>query len=230
MLTAVPFFFLPQKHWFEGYRIESQNGNQIGLEMDLQNLIRALRSAAAADEITVKLAKKGVPVLTFDIATPLGPILQDVPVSVLSAARLAECVEPVIESVCGFTLPTLTRLHAFIERMRGLGNRIELLATVGERHSELCVQMLTDNVSVATSYQKLARAGMVGDEESVSELEVEKFSASVDLRNLRCALFGHQLAPKHALCFILKTCVMVHLMGDGDGSADVSYYIPKFFD
>lgn len=196
--------------------------------MDFQNLIRALRSAAAADEIVVKLAKKGVPVLTFDISTPLGPILQDVPVTILSAVRLAECGEPGIEVVRGFTLPTLVKLHSVVEHMRGLGTRLELRASVGEHHGSLCVQMLTDNVSVATTYEKLPRALMSSDD--VPGPEVQEFSATVDVRNLRCALFGHQVVPKHALCFILKTCVMIHLMGDGDGSASISYYVPRLLD
>jgi hypothetical protein len=200
--------------------------------MDLQNLIRALRSAAAADDVLVKLAKKGVPVLTFEIRTHLGPIMQDVPVTVMSAARLAECVEPEVESgVRGFTLPTLTRLHSVVERMRGLGTRLELQAEVGERFASLSVQMLTDNVSVATTYRQLPRASMM-DTSGVADPDGSRevaFEATVDLKNLRCALFGHQVQPKHGICFILRHCVLVHLMGDGDGAVDVSYYIPKLF-
>lgn len=198
--------------------------------MDLQNLIRALRSAAAADEVHVKLAKKGVPVLTFEIRTHLGPIMQDVPVTVMSAGRLADCVEPSVESgVRGFTLPALARLHGFVERMRGLGSRLELHAKIGERFGNLSVQMLNENVSIATEYQRLPRASM-GDEDGAAPGDAEdvvRLECTVDLKNLRCALFGHMLQPKHGMCFILKHSVLVHLMGDGDQAVDVSYFIPQ---
>jgi Hus1-like protein len=200
--------------------------------MDLQNLIRALRSAAAADEVHVKLAKKGVPVLTFEIRTHLGPIMQDVPVTVMSAARLAECIEPEVETgVRGFTLPNLTRLYSVVERMKGLGTRLQLVAGIGERFASLAVQMLTDNVSVSTKYEHLPRASMMdanGNMDTDGDTKVGS-EGMVDLKNLRCALFGHQIQPKHAICFILRHCVLVHLMGDGRGSVDISYYIPKLF-
>lgn len=200
--------------------------------MDLQNLIRALRSAACADEVHVKLAKKGVPVLTFEIRTHLGPIMQDVPVTVMSAARLAECVEPEIEiEVRGFTLPNLSRLYTVVERMKGLGTRLELYAEVGERFASLAVQMLTDNVSVSTTYEKLPRASMMannGDTDADGDKTVGS-QGTVDLKNLRCTLFGHQIQPKHAICFILRHCVLVHLMGDGPSSVNISYYVPKVF-
>lgn len=198
--------------------------------MDLQNLIRALRSAAAADEVHVKLAKKGVPVLTFEIRTCLGPIMQDVPVTVMSAGRLADCVEPTIESgVRGFTLPALGRLYGSVDRMRGLGTRLELHAKIGDRFGNLSVQMLNENVSIATEYQRLPRASM-GDEEGVvpeSEDDVVRLECTVDLKNLKSALHGHTLQPKHGMCFILKHSVLIHLMGDGARAADVSYFIPR---
>lgn len=227
--SVAAFAQLKQTEWFEGYRIESQNGNEIGLEMDLQNLTRALRSASSADEVHVKLAKKGVPVLTFEIRTHLGPIMQDVPVTVMSAARLAECREPEVETrVRGFTLPNLSRLYNVVERMKGLGTRMELLAEIGERFASLAVQMLTDNVSVSTVYEKLPIASMSFETETAESPgeELVQSDCTVDLKNLRGALYGYQIQPKHGICFILRNCVLVHLMGDGSSSADISYYIP----
>lgn len=189
----------------------------------------SLRSASAADEVVVKLAKKGVPVLTFEIRTHLGPIMQDVPVTVLSAVRLAECCEPEVETdVGGFTLPTLTRLHSVVERMKGLGTRLELEASIGERHAVLSIHMLTDSVSVSTTYRQLPRANMMdgtGSAAAVAQPENGPHKATMDLKNFSKSLYGHLIQPKHAICFILRHCVLVHLMGND--SMDVSYYIPR---
>ncbi len=186
----------------------------------------SLRSGSAADEILVKLSKKGGPVLTFEIRTPLGPILQDVPVSVLSAIRLAECCEPENESVTGFTLPPLAKLHTVIDRMKGLGNDLEIDAEIGEEKADLSLGVHTDMVNVATMYKDLNRATFGA--EGQSELEPEAFErrkAVVDRRNFSRCLYGHQLQPKHAICFVFQNSVMVHLMGSW--GVTVTYYIPK---
>lgn len=228
--SVAAFALFKRSEWFEGYRIESQNANQIGLEMDVGNLVRALRSAAAADDVLVKLAKKGVPVLTFDIRTHLGPILQDVPVAVLGAQRLAEYCEPENEYIKGFTLPPLAKLHSVVDRMKGLGTDLELRAVLGEHKADLSLSVNTDNVAVSTTYKDLALASydtapedpLLAPEPAVAETTV---GATVDLRNFSRSLYGHQVQPRHAICFIHANCVMVHLMGTWD--VGLTYYIPR---
>lgn len=183
-----------------------------------------MRSAAAADEVTAKLSKKGVPVLTFEINTPMGPILQDIPVTVLSAVRLSECCEPAFESVVGFTLPALGKLYSLVDRLKGVGVMVEINATIGAKAATMSLKVLTDVVSVTTTYKDLARAQMAEAEENPEiENEEEIAQATVDLRHLSRAFYAHQVAPKHALCFLTSHCVLVHLMA---GDANVSYYIP----
>lgn len=174
----------------------------------------------------MKLSKKGGPVLTFEIRTPLGPILQDVPVSVLSAIRLAECCEPENESVTGFTLPPLGKLHAVIERMKGLGNDLEIDALVGEEHAELSLGVHTDMVTVETKYSNLNRASFGAEGQSeVDCADTVRRRAVVDRRNFSRCMYGHQLQPKHAICFVFQNSVMIHLM-EAMG-VQVSFYLPK---
>lgn len=216
--------------WFESYRIESQNNNQIGLDMDIQNLLRALRSASAADQIQIKLAKKGVPVLTFEIATPLGPILQDIPVVVLSAVRLAEFQEPQQDCIKGFTLPPLAKLHNTVDKMKGLSNSLQLHANLFDEHAILTLTVKTDTASVSTKYTDLSLASYDAAD-SNDHYQIEQASvgrnqhAMVDLRNFSRTLFGHQMQPNHGLCFIHPSHVMIHLMGPWDAS--ITYYIPR---
>lgn len=164
------FTTLKRVDWFESYRIESHNSNQIGLELDMRNLSRALRSASSADVIVIKLTKKGVPVLAFEIMTALGPIKQEIPVMVLSAARLAEFQEPQHTKCKGVALPPLVKLHAMIERMKALSQtltiRINFAASSGGggtrgQQQDCCrlkMKVGTDMVGVSTTYTGLSAA------------------------------------------------------------------------
>lgn len=219
-----------RSEWFESYRIESQNDNQIGLEMDVQNLLRALRSAAAADEILMKLSKKGVPVLTFEIRTPLGPILQDIPVIVLSKVRLAEFEEPSYENVRGFTLPSLASLHTVVDRMKGLSNELQIKALLSEQKASLTLRVLSDSVSVSTTYADLSPVSYDGDEQSrpvpsQDDSVNATVEATVELKSFSKSLYGHQVQPRHAICCVLPSCVMVHLIIPWD--VLMTYYLPR---
>lgn len=163
------FTTLKRVDWFESYRIESHNANQIGLELDMRNLSRALRSASSADVIVIKLTKKGVPVLAFEIMTALGPIKQEIPVMVLSAARLAEFQEPQHTKCKGVALPPLVKLHAMIERMKALSQtltiRINFASSGGgggrQQQEDCCrlkMKVATDMVGVSTTYTGLSAA------------------------------------------------------------------------
>lgn len=176
----------------------------------------------------MKLAKKGGPVLTFEIRTPLGPILQDVPVGVLSAVRLQGCSEPDNESVLGFTLPPLARLHAAVENMRSISDELHIRADIGPEKAVLALDVRTDMVRVSSKYNELNRAsfGAEGQTE-VDADDDEQFQACVDRRNFSRCLHGYQLEPKHAICFMFQNSVMVHLMGGWD--VTLTYYMPKRF-
>ncbi len=55
---------------FENYRVESANDNQIYMELQAENLLKALKSAEHANDAVLKLTKKdALPVLSFAITT-----------------------------------------------------------------------------------------------------------------------------------------------------------------
>ncbi|CAN8070810.1 unnamed protein product [Agarophyton chilense] len=227
--SVAAFAHFTRTEWFQSYRIESQNANQIGLEMDMQNFLGALRSASAADHITIKLAKKRVPVLTFEMITALGPIMQDIPVVVLSAIRLSEYQPPEHDKITGFALPALSKIHALVDRMKVLCNTLRLQATLEEDRAKLLLGIDTDTVSISATFTDLSIASYE-DDESIQEQRETPASgqeALVDLRNFSRCLFGHQAQPLHATCFIHPHYVMVHLTVSADVS--ISYYIPRKF-
>ena len=60
--------FLFQSNFFDEYRIEGKDEtNNIYLELMPENLTRAMKSAASAQAVKIKLAKKHTPCLTFEI-------------------------------------------------------------------------------------------------------------------------------------------------------------------
>lgn len=225
--SQATFAVLKRADWFESYRIESQNANQIGLEFHMLNFIRALRSAAAADLVLIKLTKKGVPVLTFEIYTPLGPILQDVPVTVLSAVRLAEFHEPQHDQARGLTLPPLSKLHTLVDRMKGLSHTLHLHVHLLPEKATLSLRAITDTVSVSTTYSDLVVADYDFEESQQANISTneQQIDAIIDVKNLTRCLYGHQVHPTHALLFIHPSCVMVHLMLPHD--VTITHFIPR---
>ncbi|PXF46435.1 Checkpoint protein hus1-like [Gracilariopsis chorda] len=226
--SVAAYAHFARSDWFQSYRIESQNANQIGLEMDMQNLLRALRSATAADHILIKLAKKGVPVLAFEMMTPLGPIMQDIPVVVLSAIRLSEYQPPDHDRVSGFALPPLAKIHTLVDRMKVLCNSLHLKAILYDDRAKLSLGIDTDTASISAMFTDLSIASYEDDEshqEQQRSTPIPEVEAVVDLRNFSRCLFGHQAQPLHATCFIHSHYVMVHLTVSSDIS--ISYYIPR---
>eukprot|EP01052_Picozoa_sp_SAG31_P020260 SAG31_NODE_1515_length_8037_cov_2.470773_3_plen_117_part_00 len=77
-----------QGHWFDEYTINSQAEDNIFLEMKLENLAMAIKSADRADRIEMKLARKPTPCLLFEIRTMSTTIAQCLPVTVLTKRQV----------------------------------------------------------------------------------------------------------------------------------------------
>ncbi|OSX68281.1 hypothetical protein BU14_3090s0001, partial [Porphyra umbilicalis] len=220
-LTSVGgYAILDRDHWFESYRIESQNENQIGLQMEVANLTKTLQSALSAQDVLVKLAKKGVPVLTFEITTALGVIMQDVPVYVLTPAHLAACVEPETPTEPGVVLPPLAKMFHVVDRMRPLGHLLGLDVDI-QAQATLTLSVEGVNVDIRTSYAGLFRATME-TEPTAGSLPQVVAGVHVDVKNFSRALFGHTVTPDHAFCFVFPAFVLVHLPAEG---VTLSYFV-----
>lgn len=218
---------LKRSDWFESYRIESQNDNQIGLELDMQNLIRAVRSASAADYVLLKLTKKNVPALTFEITTPLGPILQDVPVTVLSAVRLAEYQEMQHPQTLGLALPPLLKLHTLVDRMKALSASLSIVVRLNSNKATLSLRAVTDMVDVNSTFSDLAVAGYDFEDSELERHETGEVvtEAIVDMKAFGRSLHGFQVTPDHAYCFIYPSCVLIHL--ELPHEVSIVYVIPR---
>ncbi|KAF8457249.1 checkpoint protein Hus1/Mec3 [Terfezia claveryi] len=163
---------------FDDYRIASAAQNVINLQLSLDTLHRALRSAYSASDASIRLTKRasdGAPVLCLTITTMTSssrlsaPVLssgnttvtQEVPVKVLSASNVVDLVEPTCpEPDVHIILPPLSQLRAISERF----NRLTGSSSVSDSHrlllsanmqGEFKMQIETDVVKVESLFRGL---------------------------------------------------------------------------
>ncbi|GAB2216119.1 hypothetical protein Droror1_Dr00023887 [Drosera rotundifolia] len=151
---------------FSDHRISSQLDDRIAFSLDLSLLFRALRSSAATISsssgssssccLLIKLVKKlppnstqPAPFLTFETKGHTSAVLHDVPISKpLSRAQMTELQNSLDDAqALPLTLvgvDDLARLQSFIDRMKQLGDFIEVtVSKLGQLHLKLSTSLLT---------------------------------------------------------------------------------------
>ncbi|KAK8769308.1 hypothetical protein V5799_014226 [Amblyomma americanum] len=95
---------IPQDTLFQEYNMQgvSEEFNEIYLDVVADHIVKALKSAAAAKSLKVKLTKKQTPCLSFEIELPsLVPtsrtVVHDVPVSVIPRRLWNNFAQPEVE-------------------------------------------------------------------------------------------------------------------------------------
>ncbi|KAA8500076.1 hypothetical protein FVE85_7661 [Porphyridium purpureum] len=163
-----------QAHLFEDYRIVSKSDDTIGLSLEIGGLLRALRSAQkhSAELMLVKLSKKDVEVLAFDIYTAHTMALaQDVPVRVLNAVQLSNCSAPALQrgaDSMGLWLPPalIRQMYFKADKMRALDSPIRIeckcpnLAAMGEldrASSQITLEVDNELVNMRATFTELER-------------------------------------------------------------------------
>jgi hypothetical protein len=120
---------------FESVEVESAAGNQIGCELQIDHLERAVRSIQSAHKSTIKLAKIGqLACLELGGTIRQGKeqvetrVVQRVPVQILAPQQLAFYVEPHLgEPDVILELPKPhAMLRSAVERLKNISDRIEL--------------------------------------------------------------------------------------------------------
>lgn len=144
-----------KKTIFDDYRIASAAQDTINLEVNLDHLQRALRSAVNSSDVTMRLTKRdGFPLLTFEIHRYNGSVItQDLHVRVLSAGFVStikepRCPEPDVHIV----LPELNNLRYVTDRFKVLADKLILVANM---NGEMTLKAETDAVRVESSWKNL---------------------------------------------------------------------------
>eukprot|EP00727_Mastigamoeba_balamuthi_P005481 m51a1_g1552 putative checkpoint protein hus1 (277) ;mRNA; f:4260-5383 len=210
---------------FEDMRIESLHQNEIGLQVHVDSLERALRSGANAVECTARLSKNtsghAILAIQSDVAVPQRmTVNHEVPVVVVSPSELAARVEPPLETPdVHIALPELRGLRTVVEHLRNLSDCLTIEANMA---GELAVSVDTPAARVTTSYHDLEHPA-IASQVPKSDKD-RRASVRVDVAKVMRFLHCSQVGPQSVVCCIFQRKVVVlHAVLD---DLYLTYYLP----
>jgi len=252
-LTADNFFFiltdisaggspsvwceLKQESYFNEYNIEgvSKEHNEILLEIAPDKLSKTLVSlkSASARSVKVKLTKKIVPCLTFEVELPGNDpttsrmCIHDIPVAVLGRNVFKDYQEPTMPpfdvSIC---LPDTRKLKHLMERFSKLGRAVTITAS---RQGSLSLKVESDEGDFCTRYPEV-KVPVYRDDTlpwrrpDTQHDPLQEASVRIDLRRLSLFLAGESSQPKRAIANIVDREVLHMFFVHED--LIVQYFIP----
>ncbi|KAH8081492.1 checkpoint protein Hus1/Mec3 [Filobasidium floriforme] len=229
---------------FDEYRIESRGNNEIYLEIGLEPLSKALRSAEMVgttgrdSEAGVKLSKKNdKAVLVFDIVgqgngpTPIS-ITHDVTCLVLNPSRVAQLKEPLCpQPDIHVHLPSLAQLKGLASRFSHLGSTVSISAN---KKGEMLFTVQSDGLKMETKWEKLAipNFNQEADQQPAQEVDPEEaptFSVSISIKNLLKFLATNLANTTTIACICDNYCLIAYVyIGEPNEAAGVlTLFIPK---
>lgn len=229
---------LPVDSMFSDYRIQSNANNMISLEVSTEPLSQALKSASAAHEVIVKLAKKNdQPVFSFEAQTESRQgkrmlVTHDVRITVMKAVDIEQIKEPLCPPPdLHIILPSLKDLRTIVEHMQRLSDVVAFTAT---RNGELVLAIQTDDVRVSTAWEGCLRPTIEGEApEDPANLDMDqKFGALVAVKSLLKFLTVHMFSNSTVASICANYCVIMYVyIGEvGDAGGVITFYIPARLD
>lgn len=207
--------------------IDSLNNNVIALEVELDKLLKALKSGSSAHDISVKLTKKSNPAggfLSFGIEVNQHQsvlVMQDVPVTVMTQEQFAYLSEPVMpEPDVYIMLPNSKSLKPIVEHMKNVDQYLHVTANM---NGELNLKVETEMFTIGSFFHKLEHPRIEGaPPASVNPGKVA--SVKVDIKKFYKSLYSYQVATASIVCCIFeKQALVLHLLLD---DLFITYYIP----
>ncbi|XP_070393814.1 checkpoint protein HUS1 isoform X4 [Dermacentor albipictus] len=192
---------IPQETLFQEYNMQgvSEEFNEIYLDVVADHIVKALKSAAAAKSLKVKLTKRQTPCLSFEIELPSlvstsRTVVHDVPVSVIPRRLWNNFAQPDVEEGDIVThMPSLKVMKNVVDKMKNLSSYATI--TISSDHG-MTVSVQTDMVTVTTHFKglqfPLSRDGTVSHD--------GVYEARIDLRKLVPVLLAQQLNPRQVTC------------------------------
>ncbi|GAA6063799.1 hypothetical protein JCM10212_005962 [Sporobolomyces blumeae] len=229
----------------ENFRLESNNANEIYLEVATDALARALKSAAGSTKATIKLAKKGGqgpggtgrgahPVLSIviDGASRMGKgmaIVQDVYVKVKKAQEIELLKEPLCPVPdAALLLPPLQTLRTVAERMKTISPLITLVAS---NAGTFRMRAQADEATVETEWNGLKRPNMGDDQDMANENDPnEEFAVTLEAKNLLKFLASYSIAQTTIFCLCPNHCAIFYVyVGDSKDNLQggvLTFFVP----
>ncbi|KAF2077778.1 hypothetical protein CYY_000899 [Polysphondylium violaceum] len=215
---------IENSNFFDELNIQSLSDNEIQFQLEIEHLKRVLQSATTSmNEITVKLAKRGIPYLKFIIQSTQQSVIliQEIPIVLLTQQQMAQINEPQLpDPDVNIFLPNLKTLQNIIDKMKNISD--ELCITISN-NSELKLAVETNAGSISTFYQGLTHATLGGKDKTQSQ--ITRSSAVVDIKKFQKVLVLHSLSPDDVVCCIYESSLLIHAMLHNH-KVVVTYYLP----
>ena len=207
-----------QESYFNEYNIEgvSNEHNEIMMEIVPDKLSKTLVSlkstTAPARSVKVKLTKKNVPCLTFEVELPGNDpttsrmCIHDIPVTVLGRNVFKDYQEPTMPpfdvSIC---LPDTRKLKHLMERFSKLGKAVTITAS---KQGSLSLKVESDEGEFCTQYPDVKVPVFRDDtlpwrRPDTQQDPLQEASVRIDLKRLSLFLAGETLQPKRAIANIV---------------------------
>ncbi|KAJ8406922.1 hypothetical protein AAFF_G00291980 [Aldrovandia affinis] len=221
-----------QGNFFDEFQLEgvSAEANEIYLELQPENLSRALRTAQNAKSLKIKLTKKHCPCLTLAAELPSlssvsRVVTHDIPVDVIPRRLWQDFKEPIVPDFdVSIYLPPLKTMKNVVDRMKNLSQHLVLEANL---NGEMNLKIETDLVSVSTHFKDLGNPswGDDGSQGPSRDRAPEVMAHTrVDIKKLQQFLAGQQVNPSKAMCNIVNKRMVHFILLHEDVS--LQYFIP----
>ncbi|BEI93921.1 uncharacterized protein CcaverHIS019_0603800 [Cutaneotrichosporon cavernicola] len=224
---------------FDHFRIESNNNNEIWLEVNLDALLKVLRSADTSSgianggrggnttlsdaDVMVKLNKlDGRPVWTFEISgrTPQGnpiTITHNVTVHIISSRRQKELTEPLCPP---------PDLKTIVSRLGHLAEDVTLAAN---HNGQLDLRVKANGVQMSTTWNNLRIPTTADAEDTDPHPPEQMFSTTISIRGFQKFLTSHYVSGVAIACICEGHCVIayVYIGGEIDEAGGVlTFFLP----
>ncbi|KXS19231.1 Hus1-like protein, partial [Gonapodya prolifera JEL478] len=221
---------------FEDFRIESQNNNEIWLELSPELLARSLKSTAHADGTNLRLTKRDEKaVLSFQVSAVSRThkhvqITQDLPVRVLTKAQADVIQEPMVpDPQVHIMPPPLSALRPLVDRLKQLSGQCVISANM---QGEWRVEAQADGVTVEARWEKLVNPGLdpsaLPPPNSQPARDGFAFARTrVDSRDLAKFLRSDVVNPTKVVCCLIENhAVVFYVYIRDEGTGALTYFIP----
>eukprot|EP01063_Lacrimia_lanifica_P013581 TRINITY_DN20224_c0_g1_i1.p1 TRINITY_DN20224_c0_g1~~TRINITY_DN20224_c0_g1_i1.p1 ORF type:complete len:287 (+),score=89.56 TRINITY_DN20224_c0_g1_i1:87-947(+) len=221
----------------ESIRIESQMNNEIYLKIDIPSMLRVLKPAERAKDVTMKLAvcrETRKPVLQFCMAVKATStnhdIIQEIPVAVLVEEEVSDLIIPDCSGVGPETasvyLPNLAEMKPFVEKVCKISDRVTLVATTNQHSGVLELRTQTMLYSSATQWRNLlvCKPDPAAHPNNGTQAP-QTATCTVDARRFNSVLQVDQVNPPHVLAHLVPGKYLI-VQAAGAEELSVVFIVP----
>eukprot|EP00054_Salpingoeca_dolichothecata_P015860 m.92038 g.92038 ORF g.92038 m.92038 type:complete len:285 (+) comp21693_c0_seq2:193-1047(+) len=222
---------LQQRSIFDEYKLQSMHdNNEILIEIQLDSLLRVIKSAFQSSDVLLKLVKKDHTTylnVLVTLPSPTGitrPLSHDIPVTIFPFAEIEQCRPPELPNPeVALDLPEIKVLRTLVDRIKTMSEYVLLAAN---NIGDLIIKAETGMVSVKTFFRDLNVVNQL-DSAPNDEDNEELVEARIYIKKLSTFLAAAQSMPNPGgrlmLTIAKEKAVVLFMISD---EIVVTYYIP----